>query len=83
MGTKFRAFRNIKTGEKCYFPAGRYGNFLLSIKKLTSYVRYNMPKYYIVHLVLTLKEAASEVDTKDLHRVMQFISTRLKLLAVS
>jgi|GEM_PF-2616435 len=75
---KHRVFLNNKTGEKCYLPAGRYGNFLLSVKKLANYVRYNMAKYYVVHLVLTLKEAKKEVDTRDLHRVMQFIATRLK-----
>jgi hypothetical protein len=78
MSTKFKKFWNKTTNQYCCIPAGRYGNFLNSIKKLANYVRYNMPKYYVVHLVLTLKEAAKEVDTKDLHRVMQFIDTRLK-----
>jgi hypothetical protein len=59
-------------------PAGRYGNFLNSVKKLVSYVQYNMPKYYVVHLTLTLKIAESEIDSKHLHRVTQFIDTRLK-----
>lgn len=75
---KYRTFWNCKTGERCYLPAGRYGNFLLTIKKLTNYVGYNMPKCYVVHLVLTLREVAVEVDAKDVHRVMQFIATRLK-----
>ncbi len=82
MGIKYRRFWNRKTGAYCDIPAGRYGNFLNTIKKLTNYVRYNMPKYYVVHLVLTLKEAKKEVDTGDLHRVMQFISTRLKRQSV-
>jgi hypothetical protein len=37
-----------------------------------------MPKYYVVHLTLTLKIAESEIDSKHLHRVTQFIDTRLK-----
>jgi len=59
-------------------PAGRYGNFLNSIKKLVNYVHYNMPRYYVVHLGLTLEKAAEEVHWKNLHRVMQFIDRRLK-----
>ena len=78
MPLNFRCFKNENTGQVCYMPAGRYGNFLNSVKKLVSYVQYNMPKYYVVHLTLTLKEAESEIDSKHLHRVTQFISTRLK-----
>lgn len=78
MPLKFRCFKNQVTGHTCYVPAGRYGNFLNSVKKLVSYVRYNMPKYYIAHLVLTLKKAESEIDFKHFHRVMQFIEKRLK-----
>jgi hypothetical protein len=37
-----------------------------------------MPKYYVVHLTLTLKKAESEIDFKYFHRVTQFIDTRLK-----
>lgn len=78
MAVSFRMFKNKITGQVCYMPAGRYGNFLNSVKKLVSYVQYNMPKYYVVHLTLTLKIAESEIDSKHLHRVTQFIGTRLK-----
>ncbi len=78
MPLKFRRFRHKETGQVCYMEGGRYGNFLNSVKKLVSYVRYNIPRYYIVHLTLTLKEAAAEVDFKHFHRVIQFIDTRLK-----
>jgi hypothetical protein len=74
----FRCFKNKNTGQVFYIPTGRYGNFLNSVKKLVSYVQYNMPKYYVVHLTLTLKIAESEIDSKHLHRVTQFIDTRLK-----
>jgi hypothetical protein len=73
-----KCFKNRETGQVCYIPAGRYGNFINSVKKLVSYVQYNMPKYYVVHLTLTLKKAESEIDFKHFHRVMQFIDTRLK-----
>jgi len=78
MPLKFRCFKSKDTGQVFYRPAGRYGNFLNSVKKMVSYVQYNMPKYYVIHLTLTLKEAESEIDSKHLHRVTQFISTRLK-----
>jgi len=78
MGLKFKCFKHKETGQVCYIPAGRYGNFLNAVKKLVNYVRYNIPRYYIVHLTLTLKEAAAEVDFKHFHRVIQFIDTRLK-----
>jgi hypothetical protein len=78
MSLNFRCFKNRETGQVCYIPAGRYGNFTNSVKKLVSYVQYNMPKYYVVHLTLTLKEAESEIDFKHFHRVTQFIDTRLK-----
>ena len=78
MPLNFRCFKNKNTGQVFYIPAGRYGNFLNSVKKLVSYVQYNMPKYYVVHLTLTLKKAESEIDFKHFHRVTQFIGTRLK-----
>ena len=56
MALKFRCFNHRKTGQACYVPAGRYGNFLNSIKKLVSYVRYNIDRYYILHLTLTVAE---------------------------
>ena len=59
-------------------PAGRYGNFLNSIKKLVNYVQWNYKKYYCVHLTLTVAENESGVDFKHFHRVIQFISQRLK-----
>jgi hypothetical protein len=59
-------------------PAGRYGNFLNSVKKLVNYVRYNIQRYYIVHLTLTVAENVPDVDFRHLHRVTQFISQRLK-----
>lgn len=78
MSVRFRKFRNKKTGEECFMPAGRYGNFLNAIKKLVNYVRHNYPKYYVVHLTLTVAENVSEVDFKHFHRVIQFINQRLK-----
>ena len=53
MGLSYRKFKNKNTGEECYMPAGRYGNFLNSIKKLVNYVQHNYPKNYVVHLTLT------------------------------
>ncbi|OGW47344.1 MAG: hypothetical protein A2Y66_01020 [Nitrospirae bacterium RBG_13_41_22] len=78
MALSFRKFRHKETGKVCFIPGDRYGNFLNRVKKLVNYVRYNIAKYYIVHLTLTLKEAAAEIDFKHFHRVMQFIDTRLK-----
>jgi hypothetical protein len=78
MALKYRRFRHKETGQVCYAPAGRYGNFLNSIKKLVNYVHYNIPKWYILHLTLTVAENVSEVDFRHLHRVTQFILLRLK-----
>ncbi|MBI5050319.1 MAG: hypothetical protein HZC11_05465 [Nitrospirae bacterium] len=78
MGLTFRKFRNKLTGEVCFMPAGRYGNFLNSVKKLVNYIRYNIPRYYVLHLTLTVAENTSDVDYKHLHRVIQFIYLRLK-----
>ena len=78
MPLTFRQFRNKVTGQVFYAPAGRYGNFLNSIKKIVNYVRYNMEPYYLVHLTLTVAENVSEIDSKHLHRVLQFINQRLK-----
>ncbi len=54
-------FRNKTTRQIVHVPAGRYGNFLNTVRKLASYVRYNIPRYYVAHLVLTLKEAEIEI----------------------
>jgi len=78
MALKFRCFKNRVTGQVSYIPVGRYGNFLNTIKKLVSYIRYNIPRYYVAHLTLTVAENESEIDYKHLHRVIQFIHLRLK-----
>lgn len=78
MALTYRYFRNKNTGELVSMPAGRYGNFLNTVKKLVNYVQYNIPRYYVVHLTLTVAENVSEVDFKHLHRVIQFIHLRLK-----
>jgi hypothetical protein len=78
MPLSYRQFRNKTTGKICYTPAGRFGNFLNTIKKLVNYVRYNIPRYYFVHLTLTVAENVSEVDSKHLHKVTSFIQQRLK-----
>jgi len=78
MPLTYRQFRNKTTGKICYAPAGRYGNYLNTIKKLVHYIRYNIPRYYFVHLTLTVAENVSEVDFKHLHRVTQFMQQRLK-----
>jgi hypothetical protein len=78
MPLTYRKFRNKSTGQICYVEAGRYGNFKNSLKKLVSYIRYNIERYYMVHLTLTVAENVSEVDFKNLHRVIQFIHQRLK-----
>ena len=78
MALWYRKFVNKGTGQACYVPSGRYGNFLNTIKKLVSYVRYNIPRYYVAHLTLTVAENESEVDYKYLHRLIQFIHLRLK-----
>lgn len=74
----FKKFRNSTTGQECLIPAGRYGNFQNAIKKLVNYIRYNIPRYYVAHLTLTVAENLAEIDFKDLHRVLQFIDKRLK-----
>jgi hypothetical protein len=78
MPLRCRCFKNRETSQVIYVPAGRYGNFLNTIKKIVSYVRYNIPVYFIVHLTLTIAENQSEVDFSHLHRVIQFIHQRLK-----
>lgn len=78
MPLKYHCFRNKSTGQVFYAEAGRYGNFLNSIKKLVNYVRYNIPKYYVVHLTLTVAENVSEIESKHLHRVIQCIHQHLK-----
>lgn len=77
MALSFKKFRNKVTGQVCYVEAGRYGNFKNSIKKLVNYVRYNIARYYVAHLVLTIAENVPEIDSKHLHRVLQFIAKRL------
>ena len=74
---KYKDLYNPKTRQTCLIPAGRYGNFLTAIKKLIQFVRYNFPKYYIVHLTLTLAENTAEIHHKHLHRVLQFIDKRI------
>ncbi|MFA6054725.1 MAG: hypothetical protein WC769_05045, partial [Thermodesulfovibrionales bacterium] len=66
------------TGQVFYAEAGRYGNFKNNLKKLVNYIRYNIVKYYVAHLTLTVAENVSEVDFKHRHRVLQFIDKRLK-----
>ena len=78
MALAFRMFRNRKTGQVCYIEAGRYGNFKNTLKKLVNYVRYNIARYYMAHLILTVAENVSEIDFRDLHRVLQFINKRLE-----
>ncbi|OGW25097.1 MAG: hypothetical protein A2X59_11055 [Nitrospirae bacterium GWC2_42_7] len=78
MPLDYKCFKNKNNGQMIYVEAGRFGNFKNSVKKLVSYIRYNIPRYYIAHLTLTVAENLSEIDLKDLHRVMQFISQRLK-----
>jgi hypothetical protein len=74
----FRCFKNKNTGQVCYLPAGRYGNFLNSVRKIVNYVHYNYQKYYVVHLTLTVAENLSDVSCDHLHRVDTFIQQRLK-----
>ena len=78
MPLNYRCFKNIKTGQVCYIPGGRYGNFLNSVRKMVNYIRYNIPRYYVAHLTLTVAENVTEVSLENLHRVIQFISQRLK-----
>ena len=78
MPLNFKCFKNKNTGQVVYAEAGRFGNFKNSIKKLVSYIRYNVPRYYIAHVTLTVAENRAEIDFKDVHRVLQFIAQRLK-----
>lgn len=78
MPLMYRSFRHKETGEICYMPAGRYGNFLNTIKKLVNYIRYNIPHYYMAHVTLTVAENVSEVNSTHLHRVIEFIRQQLK-----
>ena len=78
MPLNYKCFKNRNTGQIVYAEAGRLGNFKNNIKKLVSYIRYNMPRYYIAHVTLTVAENRFEVDFKDVHRVLQFIAQRLK-----
>lgn len=78
MALQFRKFRHKGNGQVCYVEAGRYGNFKNSLRKLVNYLSYNYMKYYIAHLTLTVAENVTEVDSKHLHRVLQFIDKRLK-----
>jgi hypothetical protein len=78
MALTYKGFINKNTGQKVYIPNGRYGNFLNSIKKMVNYVRYNIPRYYVAHVILTVAENVPEVDSRNLHRVTQFILQRLK-----
>ena len=71
-------FRHKETGKVWQAPTGRYGNFISSVKKIVNYVRYNYPKYYVVHLILTVAENISDVSCDHLHRVDTFIQQRLK-----
>jgi hypothetical protein len=78
MPLTYRLFRNKETGQVCHIEAGRYGNFKNALKKLVSHIRYNIPRYYVAHLTLTVAENLPEIDSKHLHRVLQFIAKRLK-----
>lgn len=78
MSLLYKEFKNTVTGQVISIPAGRYGNFLSAIKKISNYVRYNIPRYYVVHLTLTVAENTSEIDFKHLHRVISFIRLRLQ-----
>ncbi len=78
MPLTYRRFRNKITGQIVHIPAGRYGNFLNVVRKVVTYVRYNISRYFVAHLTLTLKEAESEIHYEHLHRVLQFIAARLK-----
>ena len=52
-----------------------------SVMKLVNYIRYNIPRYYIAHLTLTVVENVPDINCDHLHRVLQFISQRLKRAA--
>jgi hypothetical protein len=81
MPLTYHQFRNKETGKLYRVPAGRYGNFMNSVMKLVNYIRYNIPRYYIAHLTLTVAENVSDINCDNLHRVLQFISQRLKRAA--
>jgi len=74
----YRQFRHKETGQVCYIEGGRYGNFKTALKKIVNYIRYNIPTYYVAHLILTVAENVAEVDFRHLHRVLQFVDKRLK-----
>lgn len=78
MELTFRCFKNKVTGQVVYSEAGRFGNFKSAIKRLVSYIRYNVPRWYVAHVTLTVAENRPEIDLKDVHRVLQFIAQRLK-----
>jgi hypothetical protein len=79
MPVKYRVFRHRSTGEVVESPAGRYGNFLLAVRKLVQYNKYNNSKYlFCCHLTLTVAENVSEVDCGHLNRTITFIRTRLQ-----
>lgn len=78
MALKFRCFKNRVTGQVCHIEAGRFGNFKNAVKKLASYIRYNIPRQYVVHLTLTVADNESKLHFEHLHRVMSFIRQRLK-----
>lgn len=78
MSLSYHAFFNKITGEVFFAPAGRHGNFINCVKKLVNYIRYNIPRYYVTHLTLTVEDNVSEVHFDNLHRVIQFINQRLK-----
>ena len=78
MALTFKKFTHKETGQVCYMEAGRYGNFKNAIKKVVNYISYNYVKYYIAHLTLTVADNVCEVDSKHLHRVLQFIDKRLE-----
>jgi hypothetical protein len=78
LALQFRIFRHKETGQVCYVEAGRYGNFKNALKKLVNYIRYNIARYYVAHVTLTVAENVIEIDSKHLHRVLQFIDKRLE-----
>jgi len=71
-------FRHKETGKVWEAPIGRYSNFLNSVKKIVNYVRYNYPKYYVLHLTLTVAGNVPDITCDHLHRVDTFIQQRLK-----
>lgn len=75
---KYKKFINYVTGNVFYAPSGRYGNYLNFIKKLIAYVRYNIDRYYLVHVMLTSALNVTEIEHKNVKRVINFINQRLK-----